>query len=361
MSNTKTKLAWIALGLGALALRFALSGHPEIIERYYSRLLFPALRWLIDYLLAWFPLPLIYLFLLGLVYFLGRGLGRWWRRKYRNLWLKALDGVLGTGAFLGGGVFLFLALWGFNYGRLPIENQLGLELKPLTFSELKEEFAHETETIKRLRNEIPDITREPVSEEMLPRGLEKKLRAELEGWLAQHGFSTAGRVRGRYVLPKGIFLRFSSSGLYFPFTGEGHIDAGLHPLQKPYVMAHELAHGYGFGDEGTCNFLGYLACIGSDDPVIAYIGHLNYWRTLAADYLQYEPEKYREFRESLPLGIQSDLDAINEVLRRYPDIMPRFRYYAYDAYLKSQGIHEGIKNYDRVTMLARAWRLSQRI
>ncbi|MCB0582976.1 MAG: DUF3810 family protein, partial [Phaeodactylibacter sp.] len=72
-------------------------------------------------------------------------------------------------------------------------------------------------------------------------------------------------------------------GLYFPFTGEGHIDAGLHPLQKPYVMAHELAHGYGFGDEGTCNFLGYLACIGSDDPVIAYIGHLNYWRTLAAD------------------------------------------------------------------------------
>ncbi|MCB0582975.1 MAG: DUF3810 family protein, partial [Phaeodactylibacter sp.] len=170
MSNTKTKLAWIALGLGALALRFALSGHPEIIERYYSRLLFPALRWLIDYLLAWFPLPLIYLFLLGLVYFLGRGLGRWWRRKYRNLWLKALDGVLGTGAFLGGGVFLFLALWGFNYGRLPIENQLGLELKPLTFSELKEEFAHETETIKRLRNEIPDITREPVSEEMLPRG-----------------------------------------------------------------------------------------------------------------------------------------------------------------------------------------------
>ena len=122
-------------------------------------------------------------------------------------------------------------LWGFNYSRLPVEEQLGLELKPLTFSELKEEFAHETEIIKRLRNDIPGVSREPVSEEMLPEGLEKKLRAELETWLGQHGFSTAGRVRGRYVLPKGIFLRFSSSGLYFPFTGEGHIDAGLHALQ----------------------------------------------------------------------------------------------------------------------------------
>ncbi len=361
MSKIKIKLAWIGAGLAALFLQDVLSGHPEIVEQYYSRGLFPVLRWLIDYLLAWLPVPLIYLFVFGLAYFLVRRIGRWWRRAYEHSWEKALDGLLGTGAFFGGGIFLFLALWGFNYGRLPIEDQLGLELQALTFSELKEEFLHETETIKRLRKEIPNITREPVSAEMLPKRLEKKLRAELEGWLGQHGFSTAGRVRGRYVLPKGIFLRFSSSGLYFPFTGEGHVDAGLHPLQKPYVMAHELAHGYGFGDEGTCNFLGYLACIQSEDPLIAYAGHLNYWRTLAADYLQYEPEKYREFRESLPLGIQADLDAINEVLMRYPDIMPRFRYYAYDAYLKSQGIEEGIRNYDRVTMLARAWRLSQRI
>ena len=361
MSNTKTKLAWIGLGLGALALRAVLSSYPEIIERYYSRMLFPVVRSGIDYLLAWLPLPLIYPFLLALIFFLARGIVRWWRRDYLHSWQKALDGLLGTGAFLGGSIFFFLILWGFNYGRLSIEEQLGLELKPLSFSDLKEEFAHETEALKHLRNSIPGITREPVSEAMFPDDLENRLRAELENWLSQHGFSTAGRVRGLLVWPKGIFLRFSSSGLYFPFTGEGHVDAGLHALQEPYVMAHELAHRYGFGDEGTCNFLGYLSCIQSEDPLIAYIGHLNYWRTLAADYLQYEPEKYREFRESLPLGIQSDLDAINEVLRRYPDILPHFRYYAYDAYLKSQGIHEGMQNYDRVTMLVRAWRLSQRI
>ncbi|MCB9290395.1 MAG: DUF3810 domain-containing protein [Lewinellaceae bacterium] len=361
MSNTKTKLAWILMGAATLVLRAVLSGHPEIVESYYSRGVFPILRWLIDYLFAWFPVPLIYPFLIGLIYFLVRKVAGWWRRGYPSLWKKGLDGLLGTAAFLGGGIFFFLVLWGFNYGRQPIEEQMGLELEPLSFSELKEEFNHEAEVIKRLRNQIPGATREPISKDMLPENLENKLRSELENWLSQHGFSTVGRVRGLYVYPKGVFLRFSSSGLYFPFTGEGHVDAGLHPLQKPYVMAHELAHGYGFGDEGTCNFLGYLACIQSEDPLIAYVGHLNYWRTLAADYLQYEPEKYREFRESLPLGIQSDLDAINEVLKRYPDIMPRFRYYAYDAYLKSQGIHEGMKNYDRVIMLARAWRMSQRI
>ncbi|MCB0572734.1 MAG: DUF3810 family protein, partial [Phaeodactylibacter sp.] len=220
---------------------------------------------------------------------------------------------------------------------------------------------HETEQIKRLRNLIPGADTEPISKGMLPAGMEGLLRNELEQLLGSHGFSTTGRVRGMYVYPKGVFMRFGSSGLYFPWTGEGHVDAGLHPLQKPLVLAHELSHGYGFGDEGSCNFLAYLSTIQSDDPVVAYAGHLSYWRTLAANYRHYEPEKYREFRESLPLGIQADLDAINEVLLRYPDFFPHFRYAAYEAYLRAQGIEEGMLNYDRVIMLAHAWRKSQRI
>ncbi|NBC09743.1 MAG: DUF3810 family protein, partial [Bacteroidetes bacterium] len=90
-------------------------------------------------------------------------------------------------------------------------------------------------------------------------------------------------------------------------------------------------------------------------------GHLDHWRTLAIQYRRYAPEKYREYRESLPLGVQADLDAINQTLLRYPDIMPEFRYRAYDAYLKAQGIEEGMKNYSRVVMLVSAWRESQRI
>lgn len=361
MYKLRTKLAWIFMGLAAVGLRMSLSAYPEVVERYYSRGLFPAIRWAIDYLLGWLPLPLIYPFLLLLLFLMIRQGRRWWKRPYEKLWARGLDALLGIGAFAGGAVFFFLFLWGFNYARAPLEKQLGLELSPLSLSELKEELYYETEQVKRLRSLIPDADTEPISKAMLPASLESVLRGELEQLLERLGFSTIGRVRGMYVYPKGIFLRFGSSGLYFPWTGEGHVDAGLHPLQKPFVLAHELSHGYGFGDEGTCNFLAYLAAIQSENPVIAYAGRLNHWRTLAANYRYYEPEKYREFRESLPLGIQADLDAINEVLLRYPDFFPQLRYAAYEAYLKAQGIEEGMLNYDRVIMLARAWRLSQRI
>ncbi len=361
MSIRNRNWVWISLGLGALLLRLLLGGHPEIIEHYYSRGLFIAIRLLIDYSIAFLPFPALYLFVALLLVWLLYRLRAWWRGSYASVWNKGAALLLNAGAFLGGALFLFLLLWGYNYGRVPLEDQLGLDLQPLHVDQLWVELREEGEQLKVLRRELPGLRTEAIGEAALPADMEYRLREALEHWLEEQGFPTVGKVRAKPIYPKGLFLRFSSAGLYFPWTGEGQYDAGLHPLQKISVLTHELGHGYGFGDEGSCNFLSYVACTSSDDPLIAYAGHLDHWRTLAIQYRRYAPEKYSAYRESLPLGVQADLDAINETLLQYPDIMPEFRYWAYDAYLKAQGIEEGMKNYSRVVMLVSAWRESQRI
>ncbi|HMN89971.1 MAG TPA: DUF3810 family protein [Saprospiraceae bacterium] len=352
------KIIWIGLGLGSILLRW-IAG-PTVIENWYSRGIFLYCRLAIDYLLAWLPIPLMYVLLPVVLVLIGRRVVRWYGAP-RSPIAKIGQAVLGIMAFLGGVVFLFLWLWGFNYGRVPVETQIGLETQPLNMSQLKEELRLETQAIIALRPDIAGITDTAFTSDLLLANLEKHLRHHLRERLRQYNFPTSGRVRGRILYPKGIFLRFSSAGLYFPWTGEGHIDAGLHPLQIPYVMAHEMAHGFGFGDEGDCNFWAYLACIASEEPAIAYAGHLAYWRDLAADYRRYDPEGYPVFRKSLPIGIQADLDAINHTLLQYPDIFPKLRYAAYDAYLRTQGIEEGMLNYDRVTMLVHAWRKSKQL
>lgn len=351
----KSQFIWISLGIGALILRWLTGPFPGLIENLYSRGLFLGIRWMIDYLLAWSPVPLIYIFLSGLLVLLGWGIVRIRRRK-ETLKRKFIRSSLSVLAFTGGVIFFFLLLWGFNYARIPIEQQLALDAGPLSYEELWDELEVETNHIIRLRNNINGAGDEALTEAHLPEDLEKLLRRELEAMLKGYGFPTTGRVRARNLYPKGIFLRFSSSGLYFPLTGEGHVDAGLHALQKPHVMAHELSHGYGFGDEGTCNFLAYISCHGSSHPFVAYAGHLDHWRTLAANCRSYDPDRYLQFRQTLPAGIRADLDAVNQTLEKYPDIMPRLRYAAYDAYLKAQGIEEGMINYSRVITLVKAWR-----
>lgn len=347
-------LAWIALGVLALVIRW-LAG-PQLIEQWYSRGLFLGIRWLIDYLLAsWIPFCLLYLFFAGLFFWAYL---KWKKTSFRQLsWQQwIIGGAVRLLAFVGALLFFFFFLWGYNYGRVPVEDQLGLELEPVSAEELRSMMEEEAASLTHWRELIPGATDSALTRKHLPAQLERRLRADLENWLADFDFPTLGRARVKRIFPKGIFMRFSSSGLYFPYSGEGQVDAGLSPLQWPYVMMHEMSHAYGFGDEGTCNFLAYLGGIRSTDPMIAYAAHMALYRTLATNYLRFEPEAYQTFRAQLPVGIQSDLNAINQNLLEYPDIMPRLRYAAYDTYLKAQGITEGMQNYNRVIMLVKAWR-----
>ena len=350
-----TKFCWIVFGLLSIGLKLFFDQHPNLAETYYSRYFFLGVRWFFDFFITWIPVAFIYLFFL----ILGWRLVVSGRRFYQwpfGRWKKLGYAVLSIISFVLGGIGVFFWLWGYNYSRISIEDHLGISPEPLNLEQLKTALDAQTKIMIESRQAIPGLSDTLVfNEELLPRGYEKAIRASVIRWLAQNNYPTVGRVRGRELYPKGIFLRFSSSGLYFPFTAEGHVDAGVHALQKPYIIAHEMSHGYGFGDEGTCNFVGFLAASSADHPVLAYSGHLSYWRTLATNYLRYRPKEYRAYRARLPLGIQKDLDAINQVLRDYPDIMPRFRYYAYDTYLKAQGIQEGIQNYNRVIMLVKAW------
>jgi hypothetical protein len=151
-------------------------------------------------------------------------------------------------------------------------------------------------------------------------------------------------------------LRFSSSGVYLPWTGEGHVDAGLHPLNWPFVLAHEMSHGYGMADEGVCNFLAYQVCIGHSDPYVRYAGALYYWRYVAYEMMRFCPAETQAAVEALPAGIRGDLAGIREYSNRYPDIIPQWRDVVYDSFLKSQGLSQGVLSYNEVLVLAHAWR-----
>jgi hypothetical protein len=347
------KLFWVLLGLLTLFLTGLLPA--AFVEKYYSRGLFLGIRWAFAALSGWWPFAFVYLLFFGVLGWLGRCLYRFF--KSQQSWPKRLWNLLFNAlAFVGGVVFLFQFLWGFNYKRIPLEDSMGIAPAPLSIPELRAELDSTTAEVLRIRALLPGAGDSVVPASLVPPHLEKTLRENLKNLLTELGYPTPGNMRGRLLWPKGILLRISTAGVYIPFTGEGHIDPGLHYLQLPFVMIHEMSHGYGFGDEGTCNFLAYLACTRSDDPFLQYVGHLYYWRYVASDYRDFQPDEYAAFRDCLPQGLRSDLLAIVQEMEKYPDIFPTIRDATYSAYLHAQGIEEGLKNYDRVIMLVHAWR-----
>lgn len=348
----RSTLAWGAGAACLFGLRFALSA--EVIERYYSRGAYGYVHGLLDGLFGWWPVAASGLILVCAFGYLGYDA---WReaRQGHSAYAKIGRGLLSTARTLSAVGCAFMLLWGFNYGRVPVITQLGLASQPLTTDELRTELERVGKLCSILRTQLPVHDTADFSSLPLAQHAPQRVREAVRAGLRSVGLPTGGHVRLRQVVPGGL-LSFNTSGVYFPLSGEAHVDAGLHALQAPFTMAHELLHGYGITDEGECNFLAWLSVTRADNLYLRYAGHLTYYRYLAAAVRRRDPAGYAAFRQNLPAAVRADLDSIARNNDRYVEIAPRLRHAVYDGYLKSQGVHDGTASYSRLIDLIAAWR-----
>ncbi len=351
----RPSIFWMFLGLTAILLRILLGFFPTVTEYVYSRGIFSGIRWLFDLTVTNAPFPLFYLLAGALLFYLGLSIYRFIKAFRQSTWKQSLvNFFLGLGGFLGAVIFFFLFLWGYNYSRIPVETQLALSLSAPDSLALDTEFQLLLQEAYSLRQSIDQNEEIALGEQHLPSDLESTMRSLLVEVLQEYGYTTPGKMRGRTLLPKGILLHFGTAGIYIPFIGEGHIDGGLHPLSQPFTLAHELTHGYGFGAEGTCNFWAYLACSQSQKPIIQYAGQLSYLRYLLGAMRRYGKEHYEATKQKIPQAILTDLTSIKQNNAKYPDWISAAP--LNDAFLKAQGVKDGIESYSRVLVLVMAHR-----
>ena len=67
------------------------------------------------------------------------------------------------------------------------------------------------------------------------------------------------------------------------------------PYNIPHTICHELSHLKGFMREDEANFIGYLACIRSDDPMFRYSGYLTGWIYAGNALAKADVESYSQF------------------------------------------------------------------
>lgn len=98
-------------------------------------------------------------------------------------------------------------------------------------------------------------------------------------------------LKGYYPDPKGLYLSgFYSQqyimGYYFPFSMEANYNQQMYITNMPVTMCHELSHLKGFIREDEANFIGYLACVDSDDPLFRYSAYLSVIGYLDRDFFR---------------------------------------------------------------------------
>ncbi len=350
------KYTWIYLGILTLLIRFLFSLQPNVAERLYSRGLFLGIRWVFDHSFAFLPFNSLLLLLPIMIFIIVR---RWVRGRRRTDKGNFKQRFLRTGRHLlslvGALVCLFFFLWGFNYQRVPVREQLSLSLTAPDSLLLERELRQASMLAEGARLQIPGITADTLTAALAPEHLEAKVASDISATLGRLGFPASGRVRARLIRPGGWMLSLNVAGIYNPFTGEGNVSTALTDPQIPFTMAHEMAHGYGFGDEGTCNFWALLACAQSSDPYIRYSGRLTWWLYLARELNFQAPATYRNVYAEVPAGLKADLAARRNNSRKYAGRASRLGSIVNDQYLKLQGVEKGIESYNQVVLMYLAW------
>lgn len=346
---------WFILGLISILVRHFAVLYPDRTEKFYSRLFFPGIRNLIDKTISQLPFATVYIFVASIFLFVGIYSYNFLKNKgWKN---KLGYSIRSLANFLGAIVFFFLILWGYNYQRVPIFQQIGMKPVPLNESQLVAEIELTRNILNQLRYNIEEDTI-PIEKIMDYPDLEKLVRANMREHLFLLGMNFTGEPRTKQFYPAGFMRRMGILGIYFPFTGESYIDPTLHPLEKPFTIAHEMAHSYGVTDEGEANFIGWVICSNSDDPLLQYSGQLRLLRYQMNDLYRMSKELYIHFYKTLPTGIRNDLLSIQRVNEQIKPFNLEISRKSNDLFLKTQGVKAGVNSYQQLPMLAFAWRNS---
>ena len=339
INHTTRKIRAIVILLLTIVLYLLTAFSRPVADILYLGGIFQIIRIVYDYTVGLLPIPFIYLILPFVLFLIARQL------FFKVSWKTKLVNIAEILLYV---FCAFYLAWAFNYNATPVEHKIELDVANPTDEELIQRFDEISMELNRLSANIGERPQVDFLE------LEKSIRPVLESILSDFSYPTLGRVRVRKIV-SGSILRIRTTGIYIPHAFEGHVDGGLYRMQWPFTLAHEMAHGYGITHESDCNFFAYLACKNIDESIYQYSAQLAYWRYLAYQVRSFDKEHYEETRENLETLVKNDLLEIRRHIDRYPDLMPKYRNIIYDNYLKTHGVAEGIKSYNRMILLIEAW------
>ncbi|HYB96294.1 MAG TPA: DUF3810 family protein [Vicinamibacterales bacterium] len=313
------------------------------VERYYARWLYPMLQSQMTALSNRVPFAL---FDAAVVAFLAIAIGIWIRAiraaRKKQVWRSLWRGVTATMTLLAVVYLWFLAAWGLNYARPPLESQIPFDASRVTPQAVRALAEHAIARANQT-HQAGHAAGFPAIGDAPPRLMAALRDVERE----------FGRPRETvFATPKwSIFTPFyrasGVSGQLGPFFLETLVNPDLTGPEREATLAHEWAHLSGFAPESDASFIGVLAALRAG-PSAEYSG----WLELVSEAVnQLQPLTQRIVLQKLAEGPRKDQEAIRERLNKRVHTVQEAAWSSYDRLLKSQGVEEGVESYSRVIHL----------
>ena len=310
--------------------------------QWYAQWVYPWLSGTLARFFGLFPFPvgelLLYFLLISCVLYGFCHLGQW---------KKIVSGTLFLISLL---FFIYTVNCGINYYRRPFSDYLEYRAGRYSEKELEELLVWLTQRVNAVYTETGGQERRKVQNEAV------KAMEKLGEQYPQ--------LAGYYPKPKPVlFSRLLSiqqlSGIYSPFTVEANYNAEMTPYNIPHTACHELSHLRGFMREDEANFIGFLACFGSENQEYRYSGYLMGWIYAGNALESVDHEAYAGYWDMLRPEVQEDLRENTAFWDRFDTKVSKAAETLNNTYLKANSQSDGVRSYGRAVDLMLAWYQSE--
>jgi hypothetical protein len=343
-SDHNPMMRWRLALIVTAALSLAVPPAGAVVERGYSRVLFPIAQRLLTRVSNLAPFALFDLLLVavigGVIAFTWRDVRQQRRRGWLALSARAALrlAVVASAAYL-----LFLACWGLNYRREPLMARTAYDPALITLEHATRLGAYAVKRANALHGAAHGVTPPPLHQ--VDAHLARAFAAAQPAFAAPTPIVVA---RPKATVLDLYFRRAGVAGMTDPYFLETLIASDLLPVERPMVIAHEWAHLAGLGDEGEASFAGFLACLRG-----SALHQYSAWLSLYTDVVNGLPDEAAEqLARTLDPGPRADLQAIRErLLRQISPVVSAAGWRVYDQYLKANRVDAGTASYSEIVRL----------
>jgi hypothetical protein len=348
----------VVILLTGIVFQNSVSLVPWLVERFYSRALYPRVIGALSLLSRELSfslgevlscLTMSVACACAVLFFVGLARRRVGRRRWVLAWFR-------SGAWVAAGLlWSFLFAFGLNYQRPLLFELLGYEQRRAEPVEL--------EALGRLLvDSVNQSYAESHAGDRPKPGSDEIVKVLNESYDTLKEFRLL--PRGELAPPKPVYAsevltRLGISGVYFPFTAEPNYNADVPDFQLPFSIAHEMAHQRGVARESEANFVAYVVCVSSRDPFVRYSGYRNGLGVLSELY-KVEPGKARELARQLGAGYREDSRRAALFWSKASGPAGALSHRVNDLYLRANRVKAGAADYSNSTTLIIAYHLRQR-
>ncbi len=327
-------------------LLLLIKDRPDFVEQYYSRGFYPVLSKVLNASFRWIPFSFGDLLYLVAISYILRWLVINWKKRREHPIAWSLE-VLSFVSVL---YFVFHLCWGLNYYRSPLEHSMGLNTQYSTekLITITTQLAIKTNALQL------GITNDSLTKVNTPYAFKELTR------LSQIGYS---KLETKYPIfehpgqnvKKSIYSTpltyMGFAGYLNPFSLEAQVNSVMPKNSMLTTIAHEQAHQLGYAAENEANFIGFLACIHTDNPYFNYAGYAFALRYCLQELRRRDNEAYTELLNALHPGILKDFRESSKFWKAYNNPLEPLIKRIYSHFLKANNQEKGIESYSYVVAL----------